>query len=95
VFYMYHEYKKVYILPLLYGSIFYACCYNTSCQLTTLLNLRCLIFGLTPSGRLRTWALRGDDETHGAEQNWDVACLLKNTSVTVGILFIADHVTYI
>jgi len=43
--------------------------FNAPSQFTPLLNLRSLIFGLTPCGWLLTWALCGRYQYHGAEQN--------------------------
>jgi len=51
--------------------------FNASFQLTPLLNLRPLIFGLTPSDWLRTWMLSGQYKSHGEEPNWETCAHCK------------------
>ena len=70
-------------------------CFSTLCQFTPPLNLRPLIFGLTPFGWLRSWTLPGEHESHGAKQNCEAAGSLQTTSRPVCSPFISDNVVYL
>jgi len=81
--------------PCITNDCFALFSFNAHDKFTPILHSPYLIFSLTPFGCLHAWTLPREYGSHGEEQNWEAACSLQNTTVTVCTPFSSDRVVYL